>query len=125
MFDPLVAGDAQVLRNLVGVTDPAAVQALAQGKVLVQDAALYIGGEVKDVVITVPAYFGDNERAATLEAGQLAGLNVLIFHSSKIYRSMHEWEWSENPPRAAKIAGWISLISSAPSARPVSALSIS
>ena len=37
MFDPLVAGDAQVLRNLVGVTDPAAVQALAQGKVLVQD----------------------------------------------------------------------------------------
>jgi len=41
----------------------------------------------------------------------LAGLNVLIFHSSKIYRHMHEWEWSENPPRAAKIAGWISLIS--------------
>ena len=41
----------------------------------------------------------------------LAGLNVLIFHSSKIYRSMHEWEWSPDPPRAAKIAGWISLIS--------------
>ena len=41
----------------------------------------------------------------------LAGLNVLIFHSSKIYRSMHEWEWSPDPPRAAKLAGWISLIS--------------
>ena len=41
----------------------------------------------------------------------LAGLNVLVFHSSKIYRNMHEWEWSENPPRAAKLAGWISLIS--------------
>jgi len=41
----------------------------------------------------------------------LAGLNVLIFHSSKIYRNMHEWEWAENPPTAAKMAGWISLIS--------------
>src|SRR5665213_592584 len=41
----------------------------------------------------------------------LAGLNVLIFHSSKIYRNMHEWEWSSDPPRAAKLAGWISLIS--------------
>jgi Family of unknown function (DUF6644) len=41
----------------------------------------------------------------------LAGLNVLVFHSSKIYRGMHEWEWSPNPPRAAKLAGWISLIS--------------
>ena len=37
--------------------------------------------------------------------------NVLIFHSSKIYRNMHEWEWAENPPAAAKLAGWISLIS--------------
>ena len=41
----------------------------------------------------------------------LAGLNVLIFHSSKIYRNMHEWEWAPDPPRAAKMAGWISLIS--------------
>src|SRR5690242_11917488 len=41
----------------------------------------------------------------------LAGINVLVFHSSKIYRNMHEWEWAENPPRAAKLAGWISLIS--------------
>lgn len=46
-------------------------------KTLVNDAQLQLGEEVKDVVITVPAYFGDNERAATLEAGQLAGLNVL------------------------------------------------
>jgi hypothetical protein len=41
----------------------------------------------------------------------LAGLNVLIFHSSKIYRHIHEWEWAPDPPRAAKLAGWISLIS--------------
>jgi molecular chaperone DnaK len=41
------------------------------------DAQKYTGEEVKDVVVTVPAYFGDNERAATLEAGKLACLNVL------------------------------------------------
>jgi hypothetical protein len=41
----------------------------------------------------------------------LAGLNVLFFHSSRIYREIHEWEWASNPPRAAKLAGWISLIS--------------
>jgi len=41
----------------------------------------------------------------------LAGINVLIFHSSKVYRSIREWEWAANPPRGAKIAGWVSLIS--------------
>ena len=41
----------------------------------------------------------------------LAGLNVLIFHSSKVYRGIQEWEWAANPPRGAKIAGWVSLIS--------------
>lgn len=37
----------------------------------------YLGKEVKDAVITVPAYFNDSERTATKEAGQIAGLNVL------------------------------------------------
>ena len=37
----------------------------------------YLGREVKDAVITVPAYFNDSERTATKEAGQIAGLNVL------------------------------------------------
>jgi molecular chaperone DnaK len=46
-------------------------------KALASDAQRFLGEEVRDVVITVPAYFGDNERAATEEAGQLAGLNVL------------------------------------------------
>jgi molecular chaperone DnaK len=46
-------------------------------KVLARDAEAFLGEAVKDVIITVPAYFGDNERAATLEAGQIAGLNVL------------------------------------------------
>ncbi len=46
-------------------------------KALAHDTATSLGEDVKDVVITVPAYFGDNERAATEEAGRLAGLNVL------------------------------------------------
>ena len=37
----------------------------------------YIGQEVKDAVITVPAYFDDAQRKATIEAGEIAGLNVL------------------------------------------------
>ncbi len=41
------------------------------------DAEKYLGEVVTDAVITVPAYFNDAERTATLHAGQLAGLNVL------------------------------------------------
>jgi len=37
----------------------------------------FLGTEVKDAVITVPAYFNDVERTATKEAGEIAGLNVL------------------------------------------------
>lgn len=36
----------------------------------------YLGHEVKSAVITVPAYFGDAERTATMEAGEIAGLKV-------------------------------------------------
>lgn len=37
----------------------------------------YLGEEVKDAVITVPAYFNDSQRQATKDAGKIAGLNVL------------------------------------------------
>jgi molecular chaperone DnaK len=37
----------------------------------------YLGTTVSDAVITVPAYFNDTQRQATIEAGQIAGLNVL------------------------------------------------
>src|SRR6185369_272664 len=43
---------------------------------LVNDAAQTVGSEIKDVVITCPAYFGINEREATKNAGELAGLTV-------------------------------------------------
>jgi len=42
-----------------------------------KDAGTMNDDEVTDVVITCPAYFGENEREATKEAGRLAGLNVL------------------------------------------------
>ncbi|AKK07060.1 chaperone protein DnaK [Corynebacterium mustelae] len=44
---------------------------------LKRDAEAYLGDEVTDAVITVPAYFSDSQRQATKEAGQIAGLNVL------------------------------------------------
>ena len=44
---------------------------------LKRDAEAYLGDDVTEAVITVPAYFNDAERQATKEAGQIAGLNAL------------------------------------------------
>src|SRR5689334_5573903 len=44
---------------------------------LKRDAEAYLGEQITDAVITVPAYFEDAQRQATKEAGQIAGLNVL------------------------------------------------
>ena len=44
---------------------------------LKQAAEDHLGEEIKDAVITVPAYFNDNQREATKAAGRIAGLNVL------------------------------------------------
>ena len=41
------------------------------------DAESYLGEEVHDAVITVPAYFTDSQRQATKDAGKIAGLNVM------------------------------------------------
>ena len=46
-------------------------------KKLAKDASENVGSEVKDVVITCPAYFGDAERQATKAAGKIADLNVV------------------------------------------------
>ncbi|WP_377267870.1 molecular chaperone DnaK [Peterkaempfera sp. SMS 1(5)a] len=43
---------------------------------LKRDAEAYLGEDVTDAVITVPAYFDDAQRTATKEAGEIAGLNV-------------------------------------------------
>jgi L1 cell adhesion molecule like protein len=42
-----------------------------------ETAEAYLGHPVTDAVITVPAYFGDDQRTATKDAGRIAGLNVL------------------------------------------------
>jgi molecular chaperone DnaK len=42
-----------------------------------QDAEAYLGDKVEEVVITCPAYFNDNQRTATKDAGEIAGLKVL------------------------------------------------
>lgn len=56
---------------------PEMISALILRKVC-HDAEQYVGGgTVKDVVITVPAYFDDARRIATKQAGKIAGLNVL------------------------------------------------
>ncbi|MEV5986694.1 molecular chaperone DnaK [Streptomyces sp. NPDC052051] len=44
---------------------------------LKRDAEAYLGEDVTDAVITVPAYFDDAQRQSTKEAGEIAGLNVL------------------------------------------------
>ena len=68
--------DATV-RNFEGVDyDPIDISSLIL-KRMKEYAEVQGNDEVKDVVITCPAYFGNEERTATKQAGQIAGLNVL------------------------------------------------
>lgn len=46
-------------------------------KKIKQDAEMYLNTSLKDAVITVPAYFGDQERQDTKKAGEMAGFNVI------------------------------------------------
>jgi len=55
---------------------PEYISSIILGK-LKADAEAYIGEEVKQAVITVPAYFNDSQRQATKTAGEIAGLEVL------------------------------------------------
>ncbi len=67
-------GDAWVEVNGKKVAPPGiSAKVLQKMKKTAED---YLGGEVKEAVITVPAYFNDSQRQATKDAGRIAGLDV-------------------------------------------------
>ena len=85
-----VAQEEKLVPYTVSETKSGDLQVTAQGKTyrppeisamilqkLKKDAEAYLGGEVTQAVITVPAYFNDAQRQATKDAGTIAGLEVL------------------------------------------------
>ncbi|NUM36477.1 MAG: Hsp70 family protein [Candidatus Brocadiae bacterium] len=70
-------GNREWERAFFGKTyTPESISALIL-KRIVQDAQKMLNKEIQEAIITVPAYFGDSERKATQDAGEIAGIKVL------------------------------------------------
>src|SRR5437899_12851986 len=63
----------QIRENVYSLPEISAL-VLKEMKAIVEN---YLGHEVKKAVVTVPAYFNDNQRQATKDAGRIAGLELL------------------------------------------------
>lgn len=79
-FHIVSQGDKPMIEVDVGdekkVFSPEQISAMVLGK-MKKTAEEYLGREIKNAVVTVPAYFNDAQRQATKDAGTIAGLNVM------------------------------------------------
>lgn len=92
--DPIVQADAKLwpFKVVTSAGDKPKIEIMYQGEAkqyhpeeissmvltkMKETAEAYLGGEVNDAVVTVPAYFNDSQRQATKDAGTICGLNVL------------------------------------------------
>merc|ERR1719362_1653455 len=61
-------------KNMILAPEEVSAMILAKMRMI---AEAHLGEEVRHAVVTVPAYFNDNQRSATMVAGEIAGINVV------------------------------------------------